>query len=241
MLSDLKESLSDGAEIFLSPLHFSARAAAITGITALSTSALVLWADQPVRDYFQRNHTSTGDKIGTFGNLYGTGLYGGLGAVALYSVGLAADQPNIRLMGRHIVQSLAYAGIVTTTLKALFGRERPYLNNGPHVFHGPTFQNAWSALPSGHVTVATAICASVAEDIGNIWASIAIYSVAGSTVYARMYSDQHWSSDVFLAAVIGTASGYWTVHLHDGDKRNEDRTGFYVIPSPDRLFLEYRF
>jgi membrane-associated phospholipid phosphatase len=239
-LSDLKESLNDGATIFLSPLHFSTRGWATVGGTGLVVGGMVAWVDQPVREYFLAHQNPTGDALASFGNFFGTGLIGGVAAVTLYTAGLATRETHLRLMGRHIVQSLAMSGIITTIFKSLFGRARPYLNEGPHAFNGPTFSNDRNSLPSGHVTVATAICASLAEDLHNTWASIGLYALAGSTVYARMYADKHWSSDVVLGGVIGTACGYWTVHLHDSD-HDSTGTGLLITPTPGGLFVQYKF
>jgi membrane-associated phospholipid phosphatase len=149
-------------------------------------------------------------------------------------------------MGRHIVQVFAYAGLTTTALKVLAGRARPYVNDGPYKFHGPTTNNDRYSLPSGHTTVATAICSSLAADLDNTWTSIGLYTIAGSTVFARMYADQHWFSDTFLAAVIGTATGYWVVHLHDHDQdatpSTDGRSGsLEFIPSLNNFSVVYTF
>ena len=256
-VEDFKESVQDGAAILFSPLHFGTRAWISTGAVAAGTVGLIELSDQPTRDFFTSHHSNTGDQLASYGNFFGTGVIEIGSAVGLYGVGIAANEPKIRLMGRHIVQALAYSGVVTTVLKSVFGRARPYLNLGPHDFKGPTIANDWNSMPSGHVTVATAACSSLAEDIGNTWASIGLYSAAAVTVFARMYSDKHWSSEVFLGGVIGTACGYWTVHLHDASTTSEQVRGstsedgrtiptrtqqsLRIMPTVNGLLLSYQF
>src|SRR5205085_8740970 len=69
--------------------------------------------------------------------------------------------------------------------------------------YGFSLNNVWNSMPSGHVTVAAALSETLAADIGNTWASIGLYTCTAATVFGRLYSDQHWLSDTFLAGVIG--------------------------------------
>lgn len=202
-------------------------------------AVLVATADDNVRQSVQRHLTSTGDHVAQFGNFFGTGAPGGIAAIALYGTGLLADKPEIRLAGLHVVQSLAYAGIITTTLKIVIGRERPFLNNGPDQFHGFSTSDNRNSMPSGHTTVAFAICSSLAADIDNPYATVGLYGLATVTAWSRIYSDRHWLSDVFLGAAIGTACGYGTVHLHT-DRAPGD-AGLYITPGPGTLSLSMVF
>ena len=220
IVQDLNAFVEDGVTIFTAPLHFGGSewlaTAGVVGVTA----GMIYTTDLPVRHFMLNSRSSAADHIADFGNYFGTGVIGGVAAVGLYGTGLVIQDSGIRVMGRHIVQALAYSGIITTAIKALAGRDRPYLNQGPKSFNGPLISDASNSLPSGHVTVAAAICSSLAEDINNNWVRAGLYTIAGTTIFARMYTDKHWSSDVFLAGVIGTVCGYWTVHLHDGAPKN---------------------
>ena len=143
-------------------------------------------------------------------------------------------------MGLHVVQSFVYAGITTTALKVLVGRNRPFLDQGTYVYNGFDLNNAANSMPSGHVTVAAALSESLAADIDNTWVSIGLYTCTAATAFARMYSDQHWLSDTFLAGVIGTATGYWVAHQEDHyDMQTNDpkHASIMVVPTWNGLAL----
>jgi len=151
---------------------------------------------------------------------------------------------QLRVMGRHVVTSFAYAGITTTVLKILIGRNRPFVNQGAFVYHGFSLQNAWNSMPSGHVTVASALSETLAADINKPWAYVTFYTFDAATIFGRLYSDAHWFSDTFLAAVIGTAAGYWVSQEtdHYDMKTNDPKpTSFVIEPTPNGVGLAYNF
>ena len=240
---DIKESSYDGLQYFERPLHWNLQEWAIVGTGFGITALLEVIGDQNVRAYVQGHQGVWGDRIASFGNnFYGTGMATGIAAISLYGVGLAEDNNKLRVMGRHVVQSFVYAGITTTAIKIIAGRNRPFLNQGALVYHGFSLSNAWNSFPSGHVTVATALSETLAADIGNPWASAALYTFAGVTVFGRLYSDQHWFSDTFLAGIIGTAAGYWVSQEEDHyDMRTNDPkpTSFIITPSLSGVTFAY--
>jgi membrane-associated phospholipid phosphatase len=138
-----------------------------------------------------------------------------------------------------VVQSLAYAGALTTALKIVIGRHRPYLNDGSQAYDSFTGNDGYYSLPSGHTTVAFAISSSLAADIDNPYATVGLYGIAALTAVSRMYVDRHWLSDTFLGAAIGTACGYGVVHLHDAGWG--DASSLYVLPTLDGVMVGWRF
>jgi len=237
---DLKESAYDGGQYVLRPLHWDLREWAIIA-TGLGITAMMELVDDPIaRTFMQNNQGKVGDGLAWFGNkFYGNGIATVLAGGSLYAVGLETDNNKLRVMGRHVFQSFLYAGLTTTALKIILGRNRPFLNQGDLVYHGFSFSSVWNSLPSGHVTVATALSESLAADIDNPWASAALYTFAGVTVFSRLYSDQHWLSDTFLAAVIGSGAGYWV--SKEEDHYDTKETGFMIVPGPTNLTLLWTF
>jgi membrane-associated phospholipid phosphatase len=236
--SDTKALFTEWGLIYTAPLRFGVRGWLLTG-GALAGTGVTMLADVPVRKEFLEEHNRTKDVVTDLGNLYGTGLPGAVVIVGLYGGGLIFDSPNIRLAGRHVVQSLAYAGLLTTGLKMVIGRHRPYLNDGNQAFDLFTTNDAYFSLPSGHTTVAFAISSSLAADIDNPYATIGLYGIAALTAASRIYVDRHWLSDTFLGAAIGTACGYGVVHLHDAEWGNE--SSLYVLPTLDGIMVVGRF
>jgi membrane-associated phospholipid phosphatase len=245
MWHDMKESAYDGLQYVLRPIHWDLREWAIMATGIGFTAVLELTDDGIARTFFQHNQGKFGNLIADFGNnFYGDGYATGLTAVTLYTVGIAEDNNKLRVMGRHVLQSFAYAGLTTTALKILIGRNRPFLNQGAFVFHGFSLANVWNSMPSGHVTVAAALSETLAADIDNTWASIGLYSLTAATVFSRLYSDEHWFSDTFLGGVIGTAAGYWVSQEEDHyDMKTNDpkSTSFLIEPTLGGLSLTYKF
>lgn len=63
------------------------------------------------------------------------------------------------------------------------------------------------SFPLGHTTMAFAFSSVLTSLISNPYATIGLYCLVVLTASQRMYSDQHWLSDVILGASIGTAVG----------------------------------
>jgi membrane-associated phospholipid phosphatase len=139
------------------------------------------------------NYGDSRNAILLSGSIYGTGLFFGY--------------PEIRKTGTMLMESLLWTGVVTTMIKATFGRSRPYMNEGNVRFHGIQFNDHYWSFPSGHSAVAFTLSSVLSERIHNTAASIGLYSLAGMTALARVYHNDHWFSDVFLSAVIGTSIG----------------------------------
>jgi membrane-associated phospholipid phosphatase len=235
--TDIQESWTDAVLLFSAPAHFSLRGWGTVGWVAAGTGMSML-VDDNVRLFFLKRHGTTGDAIGDFGTTYGS-PYPALGITAvLYGAGLAFDEPGIRRAGRHIAQSVLYAAAITTTLKTLIGRHRPFLDDGPYSYHGPTFKDEFNSLPSGHSTLAFALSSSLAADIDNPWATAGLYGLAALTGLTRIYNDRHWLSDVFLGAAIGTACGYGVHHLHDAEP---GALGLKIMPMYNGVMVSYLF
>jgi membrane-associated phospholipid phosphatase len=242
---DVKDGWYDLGQYVTRPLHLTPTEWGIFAAGVGFTAGLEIFADVPVRDIFQRNQSAFGDQFSQFGNnFYGNGYATGLTAITLYSAGLASDNNKLRVMGLHVIQSFAYAGLTTTVLKILIGRNRPVLYQGKFIYNGPSLANASNSMPSGHVTVAAALSESLAEDIKNPWVSAGLYACVAATAYSRMYADQHWLSDTFIAGVIGICTGFWVDHQDDHyDLKTNDLkpTSFVIEPTIGGLSLAYHF
>ena len=96
------------------------------------------------------------------------------------------------------------------------------MNKGAFDFFNFSFKDDYLSFPSGHVTVAFAISSVLAAKIENLYASIALYGLAGLTMYQRIYANRHWFSDTFLSAAISTVIGNAIVKYNEcPDKSNK--------------------
>lgn len=227
--SDVTVSVTDAGLLFTRPLHFGKQDWWLTGSVIAETGSLMV-LDKLLRQHVLATRGTDGDRVMEIGGRFGENVPGVALAGALYTTGLVFNLPEVRVMGRHVAQSLVYSALVTTALKYAFGRHRPFLGDGPFVFEGPGFHDdQFLSLPSGHATVAFAIASSLSADIENPWATAGLYSLATLTAVSRMYHDRHWGSDVFLAAALASAIGYGTANLHEEEEH--DGTSFHVMPT----------
>lgn len=214
--SDFNTALDDGVKLAKAPFHWETNDYLTFG-GVIGTTALAFTADESVRSFMQRNRTNFLDKATVVGKEYGEPYTAGVIAGALYIYGLSAKNTEVRETGRMLVETVAYAGIVTSVLKTLFGRSRPFTNDGAYSYKGWQFKTATTSLPSGHSTMSFAVSTVLASRINNVYASIGLYGLASFTAFQRMYDDKHWLSDTILGAAIGHFIGQAIVHYGQKD------------------------
>ncbi|MBI2116491.1 MAG: phosphatase PAP2 family protein, partial [candidate division NC10 bacterium] len=73
--------------------------------------------------------------------------------------------------------------------------------------------------PSFTTAHAFSVASVLSEHFPHPAVSVLAYGLAGAVGLTRIHDDKHWTSDVFLAAVIGTAVGKAVVKLNE--KRRE--------------------
>ncbi len=139
---------------------------------------------------------------------------GHVGNVAQYNLGVVI---GFWLIGRvrrsRYLQRLAVMIFLTTTLAGVFcnafrftlGRPRPFTGKEASQFVGIQFQASHHGFPSGHTSTAfgTAVPPLVCTPV----AGVPITLFAGAMGWARIYNKDHYPSDVFVGAYIGTVFG----------------------------------
>lgn len=221
--------------IFTSPLHWEEEDFLKAHFIINGTFASFA-LDDPVRKFALHNQTTSSDKALTLAREYGREIYGLSLGGGLYLGGLLFKSENVRMTGMMLVESIAFSGAITTVIKSLAGRSRPFTEEGTLKFHGMEFNNEHTSLPSGHVTVAFAISSTLSGKLNNTWASIGLYSLATLTAASRIYTDDHWFSDTFLGAAIGTSVGMSVVKLHEKDA---EETSLRIVPTFNGMKVIY--
>ncbi|MFI5253801.1 MAG: phosphatase PAP2 family protein [Bacteroidota bacterium] len=227
LISDARTVLSDGKAIVLSPLHFSDNEWITTG-AVIGGTILLMTTDENARNLALRNQSNFNDAVSQVGNAYGNALYIAPITVTIYMGGLLLKNEEVRETGLHLVEALGFAGAATSIGKILLGRSRPYTEDGPHKFRPITTATEYTSLPSGHSTVAFAVSSVLSEKIKNPYATVGLYSLASITALSRVYNDQHWLSDTFLGAVVGTFMGVTVSHLHEHS--SDQSVSIYPLP-----------
>lgn len=176
---------------------------------AVLGTALVI--DHRWRDEMRRhapNNNPLIRQVERFGDQYSPAVVGGF-----LAVGALSGNDNTLETGEDMLSaSLIASGIVTPTIKLVFGRARPRNNMGVDYFR--PFSNLNASFPSGHTTEAFALASVIAGHYSPL-AGYTAYGLAGMVGLARTYHDAHFASDVLAGAMIGTAVGRAVVRYND--------------------------
>jgi membrane-associated phospholipid phosphatase len=198
--------------------------------------------DKEGRTLMQRNRSRFNTNLTNYTVQYGDGLNMLLVSAGGYAAGLVFHNEWLRETAMLAGSSILIAGTVSTLTKVLVGRARPYLEKGHGFFKPLTISDeSYFSFPSGHSIVAFAVSGVLAERIQNVWASVALYSLAAGTAYARVYADDHWFSDVVAGAAISVAISRSVVRTYEGDEECRRDTGLRVLPGPGGITVSWFF
>lgn len=167
-----------------------------------------------------RNVIDVGETVEPIGFMGRTNPY----YFAAAGLGYAVRVAPLREIPTEILESHFIAGGIRNVGKFVVGRRHPYENQGPRAFdfgHGTSF-------PSGHTSVLFELATITSAHVHFLPYSIAAYSVASALALQRVSSENHWPSDVFVAAVYGTLTARTVVRLHR--ERTMERLGLNVTP-----------
>ena len=196
--SDLNKFVKTGEDVFTSPLKWDKTDWLIlSGTVAVTAGTFIV--DKHARIF---SKTNFGDKLFSIDNVFNITIPA-IGIAGIYGCGLIFDDTKIRNLGLQLVESCAYAGIITSVLKSTAGRSRPYVDKGNMDWHPGQFNTDRTSFPSGHATLAFAISSVMANYLDNIYWKVGWYAVASLVGTARIYHDKHWLSDVFMGSAIG--------------------------------------
>ncbi|MEE2673163.1 MAG: phosphatase PAP2 family protein [Myxococcota bacterium] len=217
----INETVSDTWNISISPLDWRTREWLTFLGVAGATTGLIYLADEDVRDaaldngHFQR----FGDEIQRFGR--GPALIAISGGFLVS--GMLFRDKEIET-AKMLIEASAIGQGYSVLLKRAIGRKRP----GPF---GPRYFDPWStefSLPSGEVTNAFTVAAVIGEQYPNWPARVLSYGLAAAIGAGRIATDDHWASDVFVGAALGTFVGRSVAHFHQQRARRSherDRLG----------------
>jgi len=121
----------------------------------------------------------------------------------VFAGGVIANDKGTRQNAMYIASSSAVNLLLTTVIKKIVRRPRPFLGR---VKINAVYHPGSTSFPSGHAsssfTTATAL-----SQVYNKWYVIApAYLWAGSVSYSRMYLGVHYPTDVTAGAVLGTST-----------------------------------
>ncbi len=194
--------------------------------------------DYNLHSFSQRNVTPLDSKIFSIDNIYGSG-YTLYGIAGIYGYGLFFNNPDVRKIGVQTIEAVGYAGVITSVLKSLIGRSRPYTYKDKADFHPFNTHAAETSFPSGHSTVAFAMSTVLANNTNNIFLKILCYTAAGWVACSRIYHNAHWTSDVIAGGAIGYFVGNFVTNNYENNSKNNSGLSFYY--SVNSLGITYSF
>ena len=158
-------------------------------------------------------------------------------AALLWLGGRALGRARVSLLGLRGAEAIAVASAISAIVKGFAGRARPFVTPD-EPWHWKFFFHGWSdapyySMPSGHTsaTIAFAAAIGVASVRWAPRARVAMIAGAFSTAllvaFARVYTNQHWFSDVLAGAILGSTAGFLLTRWHE----HHPRTAF------DRVLL----
>ena len=194
--------------------------------------------DYNIKNFAGRNHSDFNDNLFSIDKVYGSG-YTLIGIGGLYGYGILFNNEGVRKLGLQTIEAVGYAGLITTVIKSIVGRSRPYTNEGKHHFRPFNVHAAYTSFPSGHSTVAFAVSTVLANNTDNTYLKILCYSASTLVVASRIYHNAHWFSDTITGSLIGYFVGDF-VSKHDlGNKSGNKNYSFYLTPNSVGVLISF--
>lgn len=190
-------------------------------VAGLIGAGLLLYSmDGQIRHIASKNQTKGLNRVSKQAEKLGNGGYdlaiAGAGALG----GYLASGKKLQKTSFLAMESFLAANALGTAGKYLFGRSRPYADDGKFKFHPFSLKTARTSFPSGHAASAFSVASVYASAYrDSFWTGAAAYGLAGLVAMQRVYADKHWASDVFFGAVLGTAVGRTVVARGEGTRR----------------------
>jgi hypothetical protein len=229
LVSDGTHALSTMGTVLTNPLRWEGGDWMRFGGTCAVTVGLS-FADTRMRDAMRRSQTATADRAADAATWMGDGIVV-LGASAGgYLAGAAFHDRWLRETSVMLGTTVVTSAVISSVLKAVVGRARPYAGAGSGTFRPFSFNDSHYSFPSGHSEMAFALATVLSRRIDNAFASVALYGVAGSVALSRMYLDEHWLSDVFFGGAISYFVGNSVVDLLERTAVDDD-AGLHIVPN----------
>lgn len=125
--------------------------------------------------------------------------------LGMFATSLINHNKQLQKQSIEVFGSLVIATATTQLLKRIVQRPRPYQT---YTDIYPDQIDIGYSCPSGHTTTAFSTAASLTIITKKWYVAVPVFAWATRVAYSRMYLGQHYPSDVFIGALVGTASGF---------------------------------
>lgn len=235
--NDFISFLNTGGNLYSSFTQFD-KSTQINTAGSLVFMAAGYSIDYNSKKFASLNHSDFNNALFSIDKVYGSG-YTLIGIGGLYGYGILFNNDNIRNLGLQTIEAVGYAGLITSVLKAVVGRSRPYANEGKARFRPFNVHAAYTSFPSGHATVSFAVSTVLANNTNSLFLKILCYSASTLVIGARIYHNAHWLSDVITGGLIGHFVGDFVSSQNLAHKT--EQTGLSIGFSFNSINLQYTF
>ena len=142
-----------------------------------------------------------------------------VGGLGVYAIAKLTKHETVADVSFHVAESVAAASLTAQVIRGPLGRTRPQNAEHPykdqyefHFMQGFThFQQR--SFPSIHSSSGFAAASAIVEEVkmrdpaATWWVGVPAYLLAATPGLSRMYLGQHWASDIFAGAFLGTFYG----------------------------------
>jgi undecaprenyl-diphosphatase len=128
--------------------------------------------------------------------------------IGMLATALITKDKKLQDNGFETLGTLAITTIVTTGIKNIVDRPRPYQT---HSEIYPDHVRDGKSLPSGHTSIAFGTATTMSIQNKRWYVVVPAYTWATAVGYSRMYLGQHYPSDVVAGALTGAGSA-WLSH-----------------------------
>lgn len=119
------------------------------------------------------------------------------------AAGIINNDKGTRQNALYIYSSSAVNLLVTTLIKKLVRRPRPFLGK---IRVNAVYQPGSTSFPSGHASSSFTTATALSQVYSKWYVIAPAYLWAGSVSYSRMYLGVHYPSDVATGAILGSAT-----------------------------------
>lgn len=215
-------------------------AAFLAGSIALSTADVRI--ARSISD--PANRSASKDKLArNFGRIQeGTLVVGNL---ALWGVARITGLHGMADVTFHAAEAVVIASVASQLVRGPLGRSRPYVSNQTNQYDFHPFkgfaQKKYRAFPSIHTASAFAVATVYTLETWRrspraTWVVAPIaYAIAAGPGLSRMYTNNHWASDVLAGAFVGSLAGATVVRYNHVVKPKNGVNRFFLGTNNIRL------
>lgn len=234
-----------------SKTFLTARDGAIASAFLVATVGLSIF-DPRIGRFFEDtslSHVQLGERLGNvFTHVNETTLT--VGGLVVYGAARLTRANTVADIAFHTTESVVLASLASQLIRGPLGRSRPKETNFEDQYDFHPFQGfgnfKYRAFPSIHSSSGFAAASALVAETklrkpdAVLYVAPIAYALALAPGISRMYLGQHWASDIFAGAFMGTFAGWRIVNYsHAHPKTRTDR--IFLDAAPTAVLVSWSF